>query len=157
MAWVPPLITSGGTKSWNNEKFGKEEKVCHYMKIFSHWTTEPSSSEGEYYSLEFKSASTWQSNLAMDKPFGIEYSVKFFCLCFNYIQFLITSNEMVFLSIYAPKTQYKHSKMLLRLKPQMSASSRCKVLTTFSTIFAALACLFAMMLVAILWPWHLKD
>lgn len=51
---------------------------------------------------------------------------------------LISSTEMDFLSIYTPKSQYKHLQMLLRSKPQMSAVSRCKVVTFFSAPYLKL-------------------
>lgn len=49
--------------------------------------------------------------------------------------FLIPLTEATFPSIFPPKSQYKLSQMLLRLKPQMCATYRCKVVNTFSTIF----------------------
>lgn len=87
-------------------------------------------SEGEYLSSE----SVFWSSLSTDKPFSIVFSVKFvLSLDCHYILVFLTN--MGFLFTYISKSQYKSSKnkIYLRLKQQMSAISRCKVVTNFSS------------------------
>lgn len=98
------------------------------------WT---SSSECDYSSSGFESASTCS-------------------LSFHYIQLLVSLTGCF--SIFTLKCQYKHTQILLRLEPKMSATSwkaKWSVLLTFFNHF----CTFgqfnsAMTLVTILWPWH---
>lgn len=72
------------------------------------------------------------------------------CLPLRSHHFLVSLTEAGFLSIYTPHSPYNRSQMLLRLQPQTSATSWCKMGTTFGAIFTAMACNSAMTFVAIL-------
>lgn len=143
MTWLPPLNmfiiydvgaqkarkTIQTTVFCHQQKLAPEKRVCWYifmmLLLHSHQLTEHHRQECDYPTSEFQSASTWWSTLLPDKIIGMHSLKNVLCFsCFRlsqYVQFLVSSTETVFLSIYILMSQNKNSQILLRLKPRMSA------------------------------------
>lgn len=84
----------------------------------------------------------WVSNKPVSQQTNLSVLYSLSCsLPFHYNHFLNSLTLAGFLFIHTLRSQNKYSDRLLRLKPHMSAISRCKMVTTFITIFTALACL----------------
>lgn len=124
---------------------GSHRKVCRYLPDFmqwqthSHWKTKHHRQRVNFplrnLSLPvLDKALHQQTNLFV---FGVVFSVNSLSLLpLEPLPHLFDADGL-FLHLCS-NSQYKRSQMLLSLKPQTSATSRCKGGTTFSTIFTAL-------------------